>query len=154
MFQLCIDCNIEKPLDKFYKINGDPNRRYKRCSSCETKHREANKTQEQKEKHKQWKLDWKRNRKKKLVEYKGSICQICNTTGHPAIFDFHHLDPTKKEGLVTTRSSYKKSMEEADKCILLCSNCHRLLHAGEVSYGNNLKDMIKFKRDEEMKICK
>ena len=50
---------------------------------------------------------------------------------HPAAYDFHHLDPNRKEvgwGKLRLRS-WEKIQEELCKCILLCSNCHREHHA-------------------------
>ena len=47
--------------------------------------------------------------------------------------DFHHINPEDKiydvKVLMTRRWELIK--EEIDKCILLCSNCHRELHWNE-----------------------
>lgn len=70
----------------------------------------------------------------KMIDYMGNECKECHihvNNSHPAIFDFHHLDPTKKDFGLSDKS-YKKWEDvkiELDKCILLCSNCHRILHA-------------------------
>jgi hypothetical protein len=50
------------------------------------------------------------------------------------VIDFHHVNREKKERDVSEWvrcASYKKFYEEIKKCILLCSNCHRKLHAGQ-----------------------
>ena len=47
---------------------------------------------------------------------------------NPVLYDFHHLDPSTKEfgiGSATTTRSRQAYFEEAKKCIMLCSNCHR-----------------------------
>lgn len=70
--------------------------------------------------------------KLRCVEYKGSVCIDCDVKGHPAIYDFHHLDPEQKDFNIAKVKSYKWSDEvksELAKCVLLCSNCHRLRHA-------------------------
>lgn len=59
--------------------------------------------------------------------------QSCGTCGesHPATIDFHHIDPATKVahvGDLARNGRYKAAMEEAQKCIALCSNCHRKLH--------------------------
>lgn len=37
-----------------------------------------------------------------------------------------------------TAVPWEKLVEEADKCVLLCSNCHRIIHANnEVKYFDN-----------------
>lgn len=44
--------------------------------------------------------------------------------------EFHHLDPTKKETIISSDSiTVEQAIEESKKCILLCSNCHKELHA-------------------------
>jgi hypothetical protein len=72
-------------------------------------------------------------KKLKLIQRHGGECQSCGYKGHYSVFDFHHLDPSKKEiQLECDRWGWNRLTEEADKCALLCSNCHRLVHAGEI----------------------
>lgn len=69
-------------------------------------------------------------RKNRGIEYKGGKCEDCGQIVHLAAFDFHHLDPSQKEkdvGLMMNLSD-PKFFAELDKCILLCSNCHRIRH--------------------------
>ncbi len=69
-------------------------------------------------------------RKLRAIEYKGSICECCKQKVHPAAFDFHHIDPKEKDtdpGLMMSCSDEKLFLE-LDKCVLLCSNCHREEH--------------------------
>ena len=73
--------------------------------------------------------------KLELVLLKGGKCCICGYNKCIAALDFHHLDPSKKE-LSFNKSRLKldqKIKDELDKCILVCSNCHREIHY------NNLK---------------
>ena len=56
-------------------------------------------------------------------------CLICKEA-EPVALDFHHLDPTKKDGTPFQQHSVKKALEEAAKCVILCANCHRKVHAG------------------------
>ncbi len=53
-----------------------------------------------------------------------------------ACLDFHHLDPSIKEHPIARCSSEKDLLEEASKCIVLCANCHRLLHNGDIQLQN------------------
>ena len=76
----------------------------------------------------------KRKRNKiKLVEYKGGKCEICGYNKCIDALEFHHLDPSEKEyGLSNgNTSNFEKMKSEADKCILVCANCHREIHAKE-----------------------
>lgn len=69
--------------------------------------------------------------KRKFVdEFKESCkCQKCGDSRW-YVLDFHHLDKTLKEFSISTamNCSIKTLKKEIDKCIVLCSNCHRELH--------------------------
>ena len=75
---------------------------------------------------------WWRNRvKTKLVEYKGGKCQCCGYNRCIRALEFHHLDPSQKDFTISGKSkSFETLKKEADKCILVCSNCHKEIHAG------------------------
>lgn len=81
--------------------------------------------------------------KQKAVEYKGSECYICKKHFPNSVYDFHHLDPQQKDFSLGEKNStvkWEKVIIELDKCILVCANCHRLIHAGEVQIdiGNDI----------------
>ena len=64
-----------------------------------------------------------------LVEYKGGKCEICGYNKCVEALEFHHLDPSTKEAKnLGTTASIAKQKAEADKCILVCANCHREIH--------------------------
>jgi hypothetical protein len=69
-------------------------------------------------------------RKKMAIEYLGGKCQKCGYDRNPAALEFHHRDGSEKEETINKllRGSFKRVMEELDKCDLLCANCHRELH--------------------------
>lgn len=80
--------------------------------------------------------DFVSNRKKRLrswfEEYKKTLkCSRC-PEDHPACLDFHHLDSNEKLDCVSNIEGrgwgLKKLMEEINKCVVLCANCHRKLH--------------------------
>jgi len=76
---------------------------------------------------------WRQNAKRKLVEYKGGKCIICNYNRCIQNLVFHHRDPSQKEFAITAASkSFEKMKIEADKCELLCCLCHGEVHAGLV----------------------
>lgn len=67
------------------------------------------------------------------IEYKGGKCVICNYNRCVQALEFHHLDPTQKEFSIGDKGhtrSWERVKEELDKCVLLCSNCHKEVHAG------------------------
>ncbi len=79
----------------------------------------------------------KRRRKIKLmsIQYKGGKCQICGYNQYPGALDFHHVvhnihSPNFSIGNKGYTRSWKRVKTELDKCILVCSNCHREIHGG------------------------
>lgn len=65
-------------------------------------------------------------------EYKKTLsCTRCGAS-HPAIIDFHHVDrqdPDKKKvHQLVKEGKFSQAHEEIKKCLILCANCHRMLH--------------------------
>jgi 5-methylcytosine-specific restriction endonuclease McrA len=71
----------------------------------------------------------------KLIAYKGGCCILCGYNRCSDALDLHHLDAKTKEFGISSGGltrSWTKVAAEADKCILVCANCHREIHAGAV----------------------
>lgn len=70
-------------------------------------------------------LEWLRQLKSTLS------CSRCGEK-HLACLDFHHRDPSQKEGLIGQMAnrglSEKRILAEIAKCDVLCCNCHRKQH--------------------------
>lgn len=74
-------------------------------------------------------IDWRRRTKIKLVEYKGGKCEKCEYDKCIDALEFHHLDPIEKDFTISGKSwSFDRLKKEVDKCILVCSNCHKEIH--------------------------
>ncbi len=73
--------------------------------------------------------------KVKAVELMGGGCKVCGFDTFVSALDLHHLDPTKKDPKFTQiRSwSWERQKLEIAKCVLLCSNCHRGVHSGDIT---------------------
>jgi transposase len=84
----------------------------------------------------------KRRRKVKqtLVDEAGGACHICGYDRCIAALEFHHLEPSEKRFALSHRSarSLASSRAEADKCMLLCANCHAEVEAGLVSLASDV----------------
>ena len=88
------------------------------------------------------KLNNLRNRRKEaLIILAGGACVRCGFSGHRASFDFHHVVPKNK--LYNISQLFGKSdaefegyavPEAREKCVLLCKNCHALIHADEEEF--------------------
>jgi 5-methylcytosine-specific restriction endonuclease McrA len=75
----------------------------------------------------------RRRVKEILVAEAGGACATCGYSGCVAALEFHHLDPRAKRFSVAGRGvtrSLAAAREEAQKCVLLCSNCHAEVEAG------------------------
>ena len=61
-------------------------------------------------------------------------CAICRAND-ARFLDLHHVDPAEKKFTIAARmiSPMGTLLAEAEKCVVLCANCHRLVHAGEVA---------------------
>lgn len=63
-------------------------------------------------------------------------CQRCHEHD-PKCLDFHHVDATEKEFNIARMRGWAREriFAEIAKCCVLCSNCHRKLHAGRYDGG-------------------
>ena len=75
------------------------------------------------------------NRKLELIRIKGRKCSICGYRRNSSALEFHHINPEEKGFQLDLRSlsnrKWESVLEEAKKCILLCSNCHAEHHHPE-----------------------
>jgi hypothetical protein len=79
---------------------------------------------ELKKKHRQNVSSW-------IQEYKQHCsCLFCGET-EPVCLDFHHLSGTEKEFNISWNNQHVNILDvlkELEKCVVLCSNCHRKIH--------------------------
>jgi hypothetical protein len=71
-----------------------------------------------------------------LIEKKGGSCQVCGYNKCIRALTFHHRNPDEKLYTLDMSSlchrSWKSILKEAEKCDLLCMNCHMELHHNEL----------------------
>lgn|SRR5574337_172855 len=79
------------------------------------------------------KVTERRKRLKQMaVEYKGGKCQVCGYNKCIGALEFHHTDPSGKDFGMSNGGwtrAWSKIKDEIDKCMLVCANCHREIHA-------------------------
>jgi len=118
MNKQCGKCKEVKSVSKFHKHSraGEYQGYCKACSNINAKERKI------------------RNAKYIWEEKAKGMCFVCGED-HPATLDFHHRDPeTKRKAvgkLANTGCSLRVIQEEIDKCNIICSNCHRIVHYNE-----------------------
>jgi hypothetical protein len=129
--RICSFCKNELPLnlENFAKKNNGFQWHCRKCQKeYRKKHYEENKqkyidkAKRITHKNKEWFAELKSNKK----------CLVCSES-HPSCLEFHHKNPLEKEGNLAEmigHSSRNKVLEEIEKCILVCANCHRKIHDG------------------------
>lgn len=116
----CLNCNKEFELSQ--KGSGGSNRIF--CYECMPSN--SNRKVRNKQRY-----DLLLNYSNKLKLERG--CDKCGYNRCAAALEWHHPDGTK-EGNPSSllHSSLEKYLEEIEKCNLLCANCHREEHSGNV----------------------
>ena len=81
--------------------------------------------------------EFRRRRKLNLIHVCGDKCNLCGYNRVINSLEFHHINPQEKEyGIAAngTCHNLEKDLQEVKKCILVCANCHREIHAGLYSF--------------------
>ena len=76
------------------------------------------------------------NRKEHIAIYNESVdgfkkqCELCGYNEFKGALDFHHKNPEDKSFAIAKfdKYSYERIEAEIEKCMVVCSNCHRELH--------------------------
>lgn len=131
----CGKCAITKPIDEFNKRTASKDGLQGRCKSCNSttlKDHYGN--------NKQYYVAKSRANKKRLrqvvSEKKNKPCEDCGKSYPPYVMDFDHRDPNIKEfnvGGSCHMHGLAKTLEEIDKCDVVCANCHRIRTFGRGS---------------------
>lgn len=82
-----------------------------------------------------------RARRIAIWQYLAPRCAACGFNQHMSAMDMHHVENKDAEisSLITQVTltgavgKVEALLREAAKCVPLCSNCHRMLHAGAIS---------------------
>jgi len=65
---------------------------------------------------------------------------VCGYSRYVGALDLHHIKG-KKEFLISTDAylhTWEEIKAELNKCVLLCSNCHREMHGGFVELPSSV----------------
>lgn len=89
--------------------------------------------------------------KERAVYVLGDKCQCCGYNQCITALEFHHLDPNEKETNFgdNANRSWATTNAEIQKCILVCANCHREIHAGLID-NNELQSSYNSERAAEI----
>lgn len=112
--KICSKCNRDLPIEQFYfKSSTGRRTRTAYCRSCVMDYNH--------EREEKFKID--------IIKLKGGKCSKCGYNKNISALEFHHLDHNEKEFNFAYKTSITDNLlKELDKCILVCSNCHREIH--------------------------
>ena len=73
----------------------------------------------------------RRSMKLQAIKLLGGKCSICGYDRGVDALEFHHTNPNEKEFKLGSGNtiSWRDYKNEALKCILVCSNCHKEIHS-------------------------
>lgn len=111
----CRRCSIIKPKEEFY-LRRSKTELTPYCIIC----------------HNRQSIERQQKLKRECVIYKGGKCQVCGYNRYDGALEFHHINPEHKDFEISkiSRTSFSEQIKtELDKCILLCSVCHKEEHA-------------------------
>jgi len=127
--KVCSACKIEKEDHEFYKHSKTSFGLSSQCKKCDSNGRRLKSLE----------------KKKKLVDLMGGSCKICGYNKCLQALEFHHFDENKDHSISDLmKRSFKFSLKEITKCVLLCSNCHRELHSEmkfPIEYNGKVKSI-------------
>lgn len=130
----CTNCLMEKDLSNFHKRTKSKDGLSSICRECrKTIDRNSYiNSQSRREQIKCRRSSITKYNRRLLQRYKRICkCLICRET-EPVALDLHHISPEEKDMHPSGMASYSTDnlRKEIRKCVVLCSNCHRKLHAG------------------------
>lgn len=149
----CHICKVDKEVSMFYKDKSKKDGYSSRCKDCDKKICRN-------ENHKRYRTNYKKrymeNRLKIFKLLKNNLkCPLCQESNSECL-DFHHIDNNKHEtlkrkgGLVSFIQRYpnKIIINELNKCVCICANCHRKIHSGKIVLSDEQKKDFKINLPE------
>lgn len=121
----CKDCKVIKSVSLFNKEKNVKDGFRNICKSCQSirgKIYTKNRTHG---------AGAKQRQRLFVLSIKSMGCGVCQEK-NPYCIDFHHTSDDKEFCISEYQALTKKLIEEIQKCILLCANCHRKHHAGQL----------------------
>lgn len=119
MQRTCSVCGVTHDMSEFYRDASSVGGHEYRCKACARKHRRKM-------------LERQIKRRLRLVQrLKEQGCRICGSTD-PYILEFHHVisaDRVSISRMVYGAYGEQAFLEELTKCVVLCANDHKRVHA-------------------------
>lgn len=134
--KVCTRCGETKPTKEFWEGGKRPDRITDKCTACKKWVREnpvhPRKTEEQRVAFNAYMRGYLKERQQVIRDYKHERgCARCGEKDSRCL-QFHHRDPATKSFTIG-KNGWQKPIEvvwaEAEKCDILCANCHMKEHS-------------------------
>ena len=136
--KVCGHCRALKPLSQFNNKATGKDGKQTDCKDC-NRERSKRYYRENHDKHIGVIRAYKNRRRREVkcrIDVIKSVngCALC-PEDDPVCLEFHHVEPGHKDFDIgcAKRTDWKWStiVQEIRKCVVLCSNCHKKVHAGK-----------------------
>lgn len=105
------------------------------CIECQRQYRREHYLKNREkyiDKSSKWRIEFRRWWKDYKSQFSCKAASLgldpCNES-HPACIDFHHLgDKEEAVSVLVALCNKEKLLQEIEKCVPICSNCHRKIH--------------------------
>lgn len=137
MKKFCSRCVQEKESTEFCKRTAAKDGLQSACKSCMNVSWNASRTKKYDHYRNVQRIRVDKNYQEFVLWRSQQCCKVCFESDDSCL-DLHHLDPSKKDGNISQfcrNRPFKSILQEINKCVVLCSNCHRKFHAGKINLG-------------------
>lgn len=147
-YKVCTHCKRVLPYSSFTFKDKAHTRLNSWCRDCQkqkTKEIRLSNIEKYKLKDKEKKKEVYKRKRAIINSYKKGGCLVCGEKEYVCL-DFHHINPKEKSfeiGHYFHLRGIDYILEEMKKCVVLCANCHRKVHAGLIDlkeYDTNTKE--------------
>lgn len=131
---VCTKCFEEKSVSEFYKRSRVKSGYQSSCKSC-MRISYQNSRHKKPEHYNKVKANNRNKIREQISDWKSSCgCIVCGESDSCCL-DMHHTDPSIKtdDPSSFSKQSFEAFLKEAEKCVVLCSNCHRKVHANKLT---------------------
>lgn len=127
----CTRCNVDKDVTEFFKTKRSKDGLQPACKSCMNVSYKASRGKKQ-DHYNAVSASRRRSITQKIREWKEERgCCLCDEKFGPCL-ELHHLDGSEKDFHPSEAmgKSWAAFLKEAEKCVVVCANCHRKVHHG------------------------
>lgn len=129
--KVCTKCKVDKPLMEYFKTKRSKDGLQPACKSCMNISYKASRGKKQ-EHYNAVGAARRRSITQKIREWKEEQgCCICPEKFGPCL-ELHHTNAADKDfdPSEAMNKSWSAFLKEAEKCVVVCANCHRKVHHG------------------------